>query len=89
MAIALSTIGVAFAAFGVWLTVRIVNRREDSDNQFLATVCVAVLLLFLVVGVPSIGLYWAFNLATCPKSGAAKMAVPPPAPVRPAGRPGR
>jgi hypothetical protein len=86
MTVALLIFGIAFAAFCVWLTVRIINRRENSDNEFLVTVCVAALLLFLVVGVPSIGLYWAFNLATRPKSGAAKMAVPPPAPVRPAGR---
>jgi hypothetical protein len=84
MTLILTTLAVAFAAFCVWLTVRIVNRRENSDHQFLATVCVAVLLLLLVIA-PSIGLYSLLRLAILPKSGAAKtMPVPPP--VQPSGR---
>ena len=38
MSILLSTLGVAFAAFCVWLTVRIVNRRERWTKWTLATV---------------------------------------------------
>jgi hypothetical protein len=38
MALALSIFGVAFAAFCIWLTVRIVNRRERWAKWTLATV---------------------------------------------------
>jgi hypothetical protein len=44
MALALLTFGVAFAAFCVWLTVRIVNRRERWAKRMLAiAVCFPVL----------------------------------------------
>jgi hypothetical protein len=45
MAIALSIIGIAFAAFGVWLTVRIVSRRERWAKK-VAAVLVAALVLY-------------------------------------------
>jgi|SRR5579863_466531 len=38
MASVLSIVGVAFAAFSVWLTVRIVNRRERWAKWTLATI---------------------------------------------------
>jgi Kef-type K+ transport system membrane component KefB len=80
MALVLSIIGIAFAAFCVWVLIRVINRRDNSDNEFLAIICIAVLLLLMVIA-PSIGLYWAFSRATRPKSGVAKkMAVPPPVP---------
>ena len=44
MALALSIFGVAFAAFCVWLTVRIVNRRERWAKWTLAVA--------LIVGCP-------------------------------------
>jgi glucan phosphoethanolaminetransferase (alkaline phosphatase superfamily) len=51
MAIALATIGVAFAAFCVWLTVRIVNRRERWAKWTLAAVlCVALVAYPLSTG---------------------------------------
>jgi hypothetical protein len=50
MAVALSIFGVAFAAFCVWLTVRIVNRRKKPGWKFWAA------LIVLLVGYPlSIG----------------------------------
>ena len=42
MLIAVATFGVAFAAFGIWLTVRIVNRRERWAKR---TMVVLVLVL--------------------------------------------
>src|SRR5579872_7097424 len=45
MAVALPIIGVAFAAVCVWLTVRIINRREKPGVAFWATVGLVVVLL--------------------------------------------
>jgi hypothetical protein len=51
MAAAMSIFGIAFAAFCVWLTVRIANRRERWVKRTAAT-----LMVVLVVGYPlSIG----------------------------------
>src|SRR5580765_3004906 len=55
MALALSIIGIAFAAFCVWLTVRIVNRRERWAKRTLA----GGFIFALVAGYPlSIGPMW-------------------------------
>jgi len=83
MVYVLLALGAAFCAFCIWLMVRIVNRRKDSDNEFLAVVCIAVLLLLLVI-VPPIGLYVSYQSATRPKGAAKTLAAPPPA--RPPGR---
>jgi hypothetical protein len=48
MALALSILGVAFAAFCVWLTVRIVNRRERWAKWTLAGVALPVVYLLSV-----------------------------------------
>jgi multisubunit Na+/H+ antiporter MnhE subunit len=45
MAVAFAIFGVAFAAFGVWLGVRIVNRRERWA-KWMATVMLVALLLY-------------------------------------------
>jgi hypothetical protein len=45
MAVALAIFGVAFAAFAVWLGVRIVNRRERWVKRTAATI-VAVVILY-------------------------------------------
>jgi hypothetical protein len=44
MIILLSTLAIAFAAFSVWLTVRIVNRRERWAKWMLAVVLVVPVL---------------------------------------------
>jgi uncharacterized membrane protein YidH (DUF202 family) len=44
MAVALSIFGVAFAAFCVWLTVRIVNRREKWAERTLAAALIVALI---------------------------------------------
>jgi H+/Cl- antiporter ClcA len=54
MAIALSIVGIAFAAFCVWLTVRIVNRRERWAKWTLA----AVLLLGAVTSAAALAIHW-------------------------------
>ena len=46
MTILLATWGVAFAAFCVWLSVRIINRRERRAKR------TAVALVVLLVGYP-------------------------------------
>jgi len=46
MALALSIFGVGFAAFCVWLTVRIVNRRKKPGKAFWATVVVVMMMLY-------------------------------------------
>ena len=48
MTIFLSALGVAFAACCVWLTVRIVNRRERWAKRTLATVLVSLPMLYLL-----------------------------------------
>src|SRR5215469_15309492 len=50
MTILLPTLAVAFAAFCVWLTVRIVNRRERWAKWTLATLIVIAVLYPLSVG---------------------------------------
>jgi hypothetical protein len=50
MLIVLGTLGVAFAAFVVWLTVRIVNRRERWAKWTLATVIVVPVLYVMSIG---------------------------------------
>jgi len=50
MALALSIFGVAFAAFCVWLTVRIVNRKERWAKRMLAAVVALPLLYVLSFG---------------------------------------
>src|SRR5262249_35645511 len=99
MALGLLIFVVAFAALCVWLGVRIINRRKDSDTELLVNVCGAVLLL-LVVFVPSIGLYLLLEWVVRPKSvsgrlqetserrlkGGAAKAAPLPAPAKPSGR---
>ena len=47
MAIALAVTGVAFAAFCVWLTVRIVNRRERWAKWLLASLLFGFPLLYV------------------------------------------
>jgi len=84
MAIVLVALSVAFSAFCIWVLIQIINRRENSDNEFLAIVCIAVLLLLVIIA-PSIGLYLLYRLAILPNSGAAPKMAPPP-PVQPSGR---
>ena len=50
MTIVLPALGVAFAAFCVWLTVRIVNRRERWAKWTLATIIAVPLLYVLSFG---------------------------------------
>jgi hypothetical protein len=57
MATALSIFGVAFAAFCVWLAVRIINRRERWAKRTLAGV-VGVPLLYVVSFGPAC---WAYS----------------------------
>ena len=85
MLILVAVIGIAFAAFCIWVLMRIINRRENSDNELLVVACIAVLLLLVVIA-PPIGLYLAYQSATRPKGVAKTMAAPPPPPVRPSGR---
>ena len=47
MDVALAIFGVAFAAFCVWLGVRIVNRREPWAKRTLATVIVGLPVLYV------------------------------------------
>ena len=56
MALALSIFGVAFAAFCVWLTVRIVNRKERWAKRMLAAV-VALPLLYVLSFGPTCWIY--------------------------------
>ncbi|MBI3860511.1 MAG: hypothetical protein HY290_01300 [Planctomycetia bacterium] len=63
MAIALAVTGVAFAAFCVWLTVRIVNRRERWAKWMLATV-VGVPALYVVSFGPAC---WWFSIPSASK----------------------
>jgi hypothetical protein len=51
MAITLSIFGVSFAAFCIWLVVRIVNRRERWAKWTLAVVAVAPVIYLLTYGV--------------------------------------
>jgi hypothetical protein len=63
MAIALAVFGVAFAAFCVWLTVRIVNRRERWARR-------TGIVMSLVVALypPSIGpSWWLIHQTWCPE----------------------
>jgi hypothetical protein len=50
MAIAFGIAGVAYAAFCVWLTVRIVNRRERWAKWTLAAVLVSLAMYLASVG---------------------------------------
>jgi hypothetical protein len=54
MAIALAVIGVAFAAFCVWLTVRIVNRHERWAKRLAFLVAVSYPICFIVLRLASI-----------------------------------
>lgn len=54
---------VAFAALGIWLAVRFVNRRENSDWASWTITVLFAALVFLVAIAPSVCLllgYWAF-----------------------------
>jgi len=57
MAIALAVSGVAFAAFCVWLTVRIVNRRERWAKWTLAAMIVGLPALYVAGFGPAIWLH--------------------------------
>jgi hypothetical protein len=48
MAVLISVLGIAFAAFCVWLTVRIVNRRERWAKWTLAGVTIGLPLLYAI-----------------------------------------
>ena len=48
MSIVVSTLGIAFAGFCVWLTVRIVNRRERWAKWTLATILPGLPLLYVL-----------------------------------------
>jgi hypothetical protein len=50
MAIALSALGMVFAAFCVWLTVRIVNRQQRWAKRALAAIIIVLLLYLLSWG---------------------------------------
>ncbi len=50
MAIVLSVLGATFGAFGVWLAVRIINRRERWAMRTLTAVVVLPLLYFASFG---------------------------------------
>ena len=50
MALALSTFGIAFAAFGVWVTVRIINRPEQWTKWVAVALIVTLLAYPLMVG---------------------------------------
>lgn len=56
MAVAVSIFGVAFAAFCIWLTVRIVNRRELSARWTLAVV-IGLPVLYVASFAPACWLY--------------------------------
>src|SRR5262249_17764059 len=53
MAVALSIFGVAFAALCVWLTVRIVNRRERWAKRTLAAAIIGVPVLYVATFGPA------------------------------------
>jgi hypothetical protein len=57
MLIVLSVIGVAFAAFCVWLTVRIVNRRERWAKWTAGGLAVCLPVLYVLGIGPAIWLY--------------------------------
>jgi hypothetical protein len=59
MAIALSIVGIAFTAFCIWLTVRILNRREGWAKRF------AIKLAILLVYCYLLGVGPAFYAMSC------------------------
>ena len=52
---------VAFAAVGIWFTVRFVNRRENSDFASWAIVVLLVALMFLAAIAPSVCVFFAYR----------------------------
>jgi len=46
MAVTYSTVGIALAAFGIWLTVRLYNRRQRWSKRMALGIAVAVLLAY-------------------------------------------
>ena len=73
MTFVLSTLAVAFAAFCVWLTVRIVNRRERWEMWMLAAV-VGLPLFYVASAGPAC---WWLTKSSCDRTGRSTMRYAP------------